>query len=237
MMRFLTPASGRRSSSAIAAAVLAGGSLVAGAGCQSSLYDENRAMHTQNKQLQNALTEKHQELQVRPTKEQFEAQKAAYDQALAQRDQLIADLQNKLNAPQADGTKVEGIEGVEVDFDADKGEMTMRVPGDVVFASGSTGINKGAEATLGRIADVLKSEYDGKAVRVEGHTDTDPISKTKKLYADNRDLSLKRAYSVTQFLENKGVTPSRIETVGHGEYKPRGEVKKDNRRVEIVVVL
>ena len=115
--------------------------------------------------------------------------------------------------------------------------MTMRVPGDVVFASGSTTINKGSEATLTRIADVLKSEYGGRKIRVEGHTDADPINKTAKLFNDNRDLSLKRAYAVTQFLEQKGVSPATMATVGHGPHQPRGANKKDNRRVEIVVVL
>jgi flagellar motor protein MotB len=116
------------------------------------------------------------------------------------------------------------------------GNLTMDIAGDVLFASGSTKLNKSAEDTLARIADVLKNDYSANAIRVEGHTDSDPITKTKNLYADNRDLSLQRAYSVTKFLESKGLPPAKIETVGHGEHKPAGSNKAQNRRVVITVV-
>ncbi len=200
-------------------------------GCQNSMYEENAALHEQNRSLQAHLSDSRDELQTRPT----QAQLANLQSALAERDKMIADLQARLNAPQADGTLIPDMgENVTVGI-TPRGDLSMSVAGDVVFASGSTAINKSAEATLARIAEVLNRDYAGKTVRIEGHTDTDPISKTKKLYNDNRDLSLQRAYSVTKFLEGKGVQPARIETVGHGEYHPKG-TKKESRRVEIVVV-
>ena len=205
--------------------------LLAG-GCQNAMYEENAELHNQNRKLQTHLSATSDELAARPT----QAQLANLQQELAERDRMIAELQGRLNAPQEDGTPVLGIDGVDVTV-TPRGDLSMSVAGDVLFASGSTTINKSAEATLARIADVLRQDYGAKAVRVEGHTDTDPISKTKNLYADNRDLSLKRAYAVTKFLEGKGVQPERLETVGHGQYKPRAQTKKDNRRVEIVVVM
>ena len=222
----------KRTVSGLAAALgLSTASLLAG-GCQNSMYDENAALHTQNRQLQDAYSNTQAELETRPT----EAQLIGLQSELAARDKMIADLQAALNAPKADGSPMlEMGENVDVSMN-ERGDLTMSVAGDVLFASGSTTINKNAEATLSRIADVLKKDFAGKAIRVEGHTDTDPISKTKKLFADNRDLSLKRAYSVTAFLEGKGVAPEKLETVGHGQYKPRSSTKKDNRRVEIVVV-
>ena len=208
------------------------GLILLASGCQNSMYEENAGLHEQNRKLQTHLSATSDELSARPT----QAQLATLQQELAERDRMIAELQASLNAPQADGTQIPGIEGVDISTN-DRGDLTMSVAGDVLFASGSTTINKSAEATLARIAEVLRRDYGAKAVRIEGHTDTDPISKTKNLYADNRDLSLKRAYAVTKFLEGKGVQPERIETVGHGQHKPRSETKKDNRRVEIVVVM
>ena len=224
----------------LAAACLSAAALSAG-GCQSSLYDENAQFHKQNRDLQAALNRKQDELKTRPTEAELASmndQIAQRDAAIAERDALINDLRGKLNAPAAaGGPSIPGMSDVDVSYDPNRREMTMRVPGDVVFASGSTSINKGSEATLGRIADVIKKEYGTKEVRVAGHTDADPIKKTAKLYDDNRDLSLKRAYAVTKFLETKGVDPAHLATVGYGQYQPRGASKKDNRRVEIVVVM
>lgn len=210
---------------------LVSASLITG-GCRNSMYEENAELHDQNRQLQDSYSATQDELAARPTPEQL----AALQDELAARDKMIADLNARLNAPQADGSQIPGIEGVDVRM-TDSGDLAMSVAGDVLFASGSTSINKGAESTLARIAEVLQRDYSGKPVRVEGHTDADPINKTKKLFADNRDLSLRRAYAVTTFLETKGVQPDRLETVGHGQYKPRSSTKKDNRRVEIVVVM
>ena len=224
----------------LAAACLSAAALSAG-GCQSSMYDENAQFHKQNRDLQAALNNKQSELQSRPTEAELASlndQVAQRDAAIAERDALINDLRAKLNAPAAaGGPAIPGMSDVDVTYDPAKRELNMRVPGDVVFASGSTSINKGSEATLGRIADVIKKDYAAKQVRVEGHTDADPIKKTAKLYDDNRDLSIKRAYAVTKFLEAKGVQPAHLATVGYGQYQPRGTTKKDNRRVEIVVLM
>lgn len=219
----------------VAAIGLFSASILTG-GCQNSMYEESVALHGQNRKMQEAIAKQQETLQ------QTEAEKASYaaavaerDEALRQRDQMIADLQSKLNAPDAaTGIAVPGIAGVDVGIN-DRGELTMSVQGDVLFPSGSTKLNSGAETTLARIADILKKDYGAQAIRVEGHTDNDPIQKTKNLYDDNRDLSLQRAYSVTKFLESKGVDPAKVETVGHGQYKPKGSDKKQNRRVEIVV--
>ena len=225
----------KRNLTGVAAIGLFLASIVSG-GCQNSMYEENSDLHTQNRRLQSTLAEH------RSLVQQIEAEKASYaaavaerDRALAERDQMIQDLQSKLNAPDvATGISPLGIDNVGVAMN-EMGELVLTVQGDVLFPSGSTKLNNSAEATLARIADVLKSDFGARAIRVEGHTDTDPINKTKNLYSDNRDLSLQRAYSVTKFLETKGVDPAKIETVGHGQYKPKGADKKSNRRVEIIV--
>ena len=210
-------------------------------GCRNAMHEENVGLHDQNRDLQAALNRRGDELKSRPTEAELASlndQVAQRDAAIAERDQLINDLRSKLNAPSAaGGPAIPGMSDVDVSYDPAKRELNMRVPGDVVFASGSTSINKGSEATLGRIADVIKKDYAAKQVRVEGHTDADPIKKTAKLYDDNRDLSIKRAYAVTKFLETKGVQPAHLATVGYGQYQPRGGNKKDNRRVEIVVLM
>ena len=210
---------------------------LAAAGCQSKMYDENMALHSQARQLQENNKALQGELADRPDR----AQLAALQGELAAKDQQIADLEaelsERLNAPDAAGVLIPGIEGVGVTYDEQTREMTMRVPGDLLFGSGSATVGKGATGTIDRIAEILNDDYAGRTVRVEGHTDSDPIKKSKSKFDSNRDLSLQRAYAVTKSLEDKGVSATRIETVGHGEYQPLGKGKKNDRRVEIVVVL
>ena len=114
--------------------------------------------------------------------------------------------------------------------------MTVNLPGDVLFSSGQDELKGSAKATLDKIASALKKDYAGKSIRVEGHSDTDPISKTKDKYIDNLDLSLNRAAAVTRYLESKGVSPKLITTSGLGPTHPKGN-KAASRRVEIVVVV
>ena len=211
---------------------------LAAGGCQNAMYDENMALHSQSRQLQDQNKLLKGELESRPDA----AQVASLEAELAAKQQRIADLEGqlseRLNAPDIQtGLIIPGVSGVDVSFDEAKGEMTMTVPGDLLFASGSTSLSKGAAATLGRIGDILNSDYAGKTIRVRGHTDSDPIKKSAGKYDSNRDLSLQRAYAVTKNLEAKGVSASRLETVGLGEHHPTGQGKSKDRRVEIVVVM
>ena len=89
---------------------------------------------------------------------------------------------------------------------------------------------------LRKVASVLKSQFSGKRYYVEGHTDSDPIVKTKDKYRDNRHLSTERADSVARYLIQQGVPESSIVVVGYGQHDPRDpKTKARNRRVEIVV--
>ncbi len=112
---------------------------------------------------------------------------------------------------------------------------------DVLFASGKATLTSQGHRTLDRILNDLKRTYPGLPVRVYGHTDADPIRKTKKLWQDNLDLSANRAMAVTRYLISKGIAAKRVETIGMGEHHPvaGNKTKADkskNRRVEIVVL-
>jgi chemotaxis protein MotB len=76
-------------------------------------------------------------------------------------------------------------------------------------------------------------------VRVDGHTDSDPVKKAKAAgIKDNMHLSTMRAMAVKDFLVSKGVPADRVFVAGFGEYWPlnTGNTPKDkqrNRRVEV----
>jgi len=112
-------------------------------------------------------------------------------------------------------------------------DTVIEVAGDVLFDSGKAVVKESAKAQLNQIARRLNSEFAGHFIRVEGHTDTDPIRKSK--WASNEALSQARAEAVMDYLVSRGVDPGRISAIGLGSAKPKG-TKAASRRVEIVVL-
>ena len=117
----------------------------------------------------------------------------------------------------------------------------VTVGSDILFAAGKASLTAAGKARLGQIVSLLKSQYAGMGVRVYGYTDSDPIRKTKGMWADNLDLSANRAMAVTRYLISKGIRAADIETVGMGathfvagNSTKAGKAK--NRRVLIMVV-
>ena len=191
-------------------------------GCQNKLYEENRALRMQQQETQAQLSAAQAE----------KAQLATMQQQLAERDAKIQELQNQLRQPTA-GAGGADLEGIEASYDDASGKMTVAVPGDVLFASGDATVRDSARGTLDKVAASLKGDYSGKRVRIEGHTDADPIRYSK--WKSNHELSEARAAAVKAYLVKKGVDPSLIVTQGFGPDKPKGKDKAVNRRVDIVV--
>lgn len=112
------------------------------------------------------------------------------------------------------------------------GEAEVSIAGSALFDSGKTTIKDSAKRQLDRIARELNGTYRGAAIRIEGHTDSDPIRKSK--WASNEALSQARADAVKQYLSSKGVSASRMNSIGYGSSRPKS-TKAASRRVEIVV--
>jgi chemotaxis protein MotB len=211
---------------------------LAAAGCQSSsLYDENVALHRQNRDLQSQLDADNAQLRNTADPGQISALQAE----IADRDKKIAELQSQPQlvaavTPAPQPAVPTSIAGMETSVDARAGTMTITLPGDVLFDSGKADLKPSAQTKLDKVADVLKSDYNNKKIRVEGHTDNDPITKTKDDWEDNLDLSLARAAAVSRYLMQQGISPKLVTTSGMGSTHPRSSNKAKNRRVEIVVV-
>lgn len=117
-----------------------------------------------------------------------------------------------------------------------KGHLSIGVQDSVTFDAGSKVLKDTSHKTLKNVAQVLKSKFGGNRFYVEGHTDTDPISKTKDQFRDNMNLSTERADAVRRYLISQGVAEASIVVVGYGQFDPRdAKAKAGNRRVEIVV--
>ena len=204
-------------------------SIAAAGGCQNKLADENKALWQQNRELQS----KYAEAQSAPKSDPAEVQQL--QQQLAERDQRLAELQQKAAATQPSAASNDpAMAGVTKTFDPATGDMTVTVPGDVLFDAGRATLKESSKATLQKIAASIKKEYAGKHVFVDGYTDSDPITKTKSLWRDNLDLSAARARAVMDYLKTQGIDPSKLEIRAFGSARPK-QTKEASRRVELVV--
>ena len=202
-------------------------------GCQNKLYEENVALHKQNRELQQKLSESDAHSRSMPDNSQ---QIASMQSELTARDQKIAELQAQLANPAPNAPAEEGglLKGIEVTRDERAGTMTVNVPGDVLFASGSAELKSSAKSTLDKVTSAIKKDYNGKHVVVQGYTDTDPISRTKDKWDDNLDLSAARARTVAKYLVQQGLDQKNVGLQAYGDTMPKGS-KDRSRRVEIVI--
>lgn len=121
----------------------------------------------------------------------------------------------------------------------DKNAVTVSMLGDVLFDFDKAAIRPAAEPTLQDIAKLIKSDAAG-TVAIEGHTDS------KGSAAYNKDLSLRRAQAVAQWLASHGVDKARLSVKGLGDTQPvqpnklangadNPQGRAQNRRVEFVL--
>jgi outer membrane protein OmpA-like peptidoglycan-associated protein len=206
--------------------ILAAISLTA-AGCQNAVVNENRQLRDQNRELQAQLDEAHRTPPAAPVMSATPVVNVAPTAPVTPVTPPVSVTPSSKARPD--------FGGIEATEDAKAGTTTLNLPSDVFFGSGQATILPEAKKSLDKVISVLKKEYAGKAVRIEGHTDSDPIVHSH--WKSNQELSEKRAGAVHDYLVSKGVDASRITTVGFGDTKPKSQTdKKKNRRVELVVI-
>ncbi len=166
---------------------------------------------------------------------------ASLDSTAAERAQMSQELENlkKQLAQGKSASQATGFKG-DVKVDQNAGTITVTLPNSILFSSGKAALKNTTSSDLDHIHGVLRQRYSGKQVDVVGHTDTDPIRRTKNLYKDNWDLSAERALTVLRYLVGKGIGPKNIRGVACGQSRPvasnaNAAGKSKNRRVEIVV--
>ena len=191
-----------------------------------------------------------QQLEAEGTEKQklaasLEEMKRALDEYKARAAQLerikkrFEDLKGKLKKLTDLGLKVE----------IRNNRMVIRLPGDVLFASGRDRLeDKGKEVILA-VCQVIRQDPDlaKRYYQVAGHTDNKPLVGGR--FGDNWGLSVMRARSVLIYMiapvDSKdgggGLDPHKLHAAGYGDTDPvvRGdtdEARQQNRRVELVVM-
>ncbi len=112
--------------------------------------------------------------------------------------------------------------------------INMTFNSGLLFKINSSELSEAAKSELEKVAGVFV-KYPQSNILVEGHTDNTGTD------AYNMNLSKKRAYSVSEFLQTKGVASNRLDIKWYGESQPKHPNDSDehrtlNRRVEVGVM-
>lgn len=134
----------------------------------------------------------------------------------------------RMEAKQREMERATAGTGIEVAKTADN-QLKVNVPSDLSFATGRADLNPALRPVLDQFAKGLDGTV---VVRIVGHTDSTGTD------AINDPLSLARARTVRDYLEDRGVPASRLMIEGRGSRQPVADNGSDagrakNRRVEI----
>ena len=209
------------------AALLACGALFAS--CASSQYraalDEREA---DNKELREERSNLKGEVR------DVNAQKDSLETALAEANARLLETPQKTA-----GEEHPELDKVGVGYGMRDGRLVLSIPSEISFGAGKAELSKDGQKALAAVAKLLKDKHAGDEYWIEGHTDSDPIVKSK--FSSNRELSLARAMAVLHyFVDDANVADGKCVIAGWGPYRPVAANdtkanKAKNRRVEIVI--
>ena len=222
------------------------------AGLESRLKDSETGAEALKSQLDQARGEAEKAKKLSIDLEQAKAELAKLQDLSASEkkvlEQKLADQQLemekfKATTVQTDNKLEESLKKELADKDVQisrlKDQLKVTVASEILFPSGSAELSQEGVDVLRKVAKAANKSTD--EVRVEGHTDSDPIAPVlAQYYPTNWELSTARAAVAVRTLEATGMVPaSRLSAVGYGDSRPVGpnetaEGKAKNRRVEIV---
>jgi chemotaxis protein MotB len=144
--------------------------------------------------------------------------------------------------------KLEKLTKLGLQVEVRNNRMLIRLPGDVLFDSGSDKLKKEGNDILLQVADVIRGDADlaKRRFQVAGHTDAKPLQ--GGTFRDNWGLSAMRARSVavlltsasTEKVPGGNLKPTNWSAAGYADTDPvasndTDEGRQKNRRVELVV--
>jgi chemotaxis protein MotB len=129
-----------------------------------------------------------------------------------------------------------GLEGV-VGAHLDEGTITLRVPGDVLFAVGQVALTPEGKRIIAELKDFF-IRYHDQVINIRGFTDDLPVRGGR--FEDNWEISALRSVNVLRYLLELGIEPVRLTSTGLADMFPlypntSDENRSKNRRVEFVL--
>ncbi len=130
-----------------------------------------------------------------------------------------------------------------------RNRMVIRLPGDVLFASGDDKLRPEGLKVVGAVAEVIRNDkqLEARYFQVAGHTDNKPLKGGR--FGDNWGLSAMRARQVLLYMVSPvgskegggGLAVEKLHAAGYGDTDPVSKNESDNnrqqnRRVELVLM-
>jgi chemotaxis protein MotB len=205
-----------------------------------NLQHQNQELANRNLDLEDKLAAQDQQI-------------AGYEQRRSEWDRELVDLRNRAAAlgdtqsplPTKTRHKLEDFARRYPEFvEVDPNTGISKFKADVLFESGSAKLRPEALAALGEFANIFQ-DSTGRSlmIAVVGHTDVNQIKRpeTAARYETNWDLSTDRSNAVVKYLQQSGIEPGRMVSVGYGQFQPIASGRSTdalarNRRVEIYVL-
>ncbi len=210
---------------------------------EASLLERERKLRAQeeamvkkdaaNKELQTEIENKQKELEKKE-KELVENinRVKELEAKIALKDSLTNALKKSISAA------LTGFSDNDLTVTIRDGKVYVSLSEQLLFASGSTVVDKKGKEALIQLGKALQGKSDIN-ILVEGHTDDVPMNGA--VIKDNWDLSVLRATAITKILvTDGGVEPTRVIASGRSQYFPVApgktpEARKKNRRTEIIL--
>ena len=210
---------------------------------ESQLNDCNQTLDQKNKELQALTGKSGADIQAK------NAYIAALEADLEQKKALLAKLQEQLlqggmPLPMEMNVLLKDFSNKNPDLVSfDEASGSLKFKSDLLFKSGSDEVNVSAREAIKTLAGIMNNpeakQFD---MAIVGHTDDQPINKSRSSHPTNWHLSVHRAISVLNMLADSQVAEERMCAKGYGEFRPIEPNKPGkggnpaNRRVEIFII-
>lgn len=193
---------------------------------------------------------------------ELEAQRAAADSDRARMEETISQLRAGIAEREAIlAQKANEVEILRTSLDGKKAELdrmtaemaalnvqlentsrgvTLTIVDSLLFQPGEAELTAEGTALIGKVVAIIKKEFPGHELIVEGHTDNQPIVRSG--WRSNWELGAARALSMVHTLVDQHKIPAdKISAVSYGEFRPAAsnatpEGRRQNRRAVIVIV-
>ena len=130
-----------------------------------------------------------------------------------------------------------GLEGL-VGANFEDGLITIRAPGDVLFARSEVTLTDRGREVIEAMKDFF-TQHPDQTINIRGYTDDQPPPAGSRFH-DNWEVSSLRAVNVLRLLMQMGIEPKRLTSTGLADLNPlypntSEEYRSQNRRVEFVL--
>lgn len=118
--------------------------------------------------------------------------------------------------------------------------LTLTIVDSLLYMPGEAELTKDGKVLVGDVARIIKENFPGRELMIEGHTDNVPIRHSG--WRSNWELGAGRALTLLhELVSQHGVDPALVSATSYGEFRPSAtnatpDGRTQNRRAVIVIL-